>query len=102
MQSWDGLVTQIGTTGLFEAPEVGFVVCSKCGAQIKADRQWCLRCHEPLVAFKKQEILPSWVHALGGGTLIFALVGMAALCVIVYLSLDSDTTQPTASIQRVS
>jgi len=90
---------------LFEAPEIGFVVCSKCGAQIKADREWCLRCHEPLVAFKKQEIpLPGWVRALGGGTLIFALVAVAAVGVIVYISLDSgtsgaDTTTRPASTQ---
>jgi len=84
-----------GTTGLFEAPEVGFVVCSKCGAQIKADREWCLRCHEPLVAFKKQNILPSWVQAIGGGTLIFGLVGAVAAGVIIYLTFfDSSGAQP--------
>jgi len=102
MQPWDGLVTQIGITGLFEAPEVGFVICSKCGAQIKADREWCLRCHEPLVAFKKQNILPSWVQALGGGTLIFAVVGIAAVGVLVYLSFDSGDSQPDAAIRRAS
>ena len=86
---------------MFEAPEVGFVVCSKCGAQIKADREWCLRCHEPLVALKKQNILPSWVQALGGGTLIFSLVGLAAVGVIAYLSLDSGS-QSDAPIRPAS
>lgn len=91
-----------GTTGLFEAPEVGFVVCSKCGAQIKADREWCLRCHEPLVAFQKQNILPSWVQALGGGTLVFTLVGLAAVGVLVYLSLDSESSQSDTPIRSAS
>jgi len=89
-----------GTTGLFEAPDVGFVVCSKCGAQIKADREWCLRCHEPLVAFRKQNILPSWVQSLGGGTLVFGLVGVAAAGVIIYLTFfDSSAAQVDRPLQ---
>lgn len=87
---------------MFEAPEVGFVICSKCGAQIKADREWCLRCHEPLVPFKKQELLPSWVHALGGGTFIFGIVGVAAIGVIFYLSVDSGNAQPDTPVRRGS
>src|SRR5215472_17028040 len=66
----------IGENGLTEPEDIGFVICASCGARIKADREWCLRCHEPLRAFKKPEIpLPSWVDALGGGTLIFGAVG---------------------------
>jgi len=52
-----------------------------------------LRCHEPLRAWKKPEIpLPSWVHALGGGTLIFGAVGVAAIGLVAYLSFDSAST----------
>jgi tetratricopeptide (TPR) repeat protein len=92
-----------GTTGLFKAPEVGFVVCSKCGAQIKADREWCLRCHEPLVAFKKQNILPSWVQAIGGGTLVFGLVGAVAAGVIIYLTFfDSSAAQPDQPLRAAA
>lgn len=74
--------------------EIGFVVCAACGARIKADREWCLRCHEPLVAWKRPEIpLPSWVRALGGGTLIFGVVGVAALGLVAYVSLDSGSAR---------
>jgi tetratricopeptide (TPR) repeat protein/ribosomal protein L40E len=87
---------------LFEADEVGFVICSKCGARIRADREWCLRCHEQLVAWKKPEILPSWINAMGGGTLIFGIVGVAAVAVIFYLSVDSGNAQPDTPIRRAS
>jgi tetratricopeptide (TPR) repeat protein len=87
---------------LFDSEEVGFVICSKCGARIRADREWCLRCHEPLVAWKKAEIpLPPVVRALGGGTLIFGLVGVAAAGVIIYLTFfDSSAAQPDQPLQR--
>ena len=92
-----------GIAGLFEADEVGFVICSKCGARIRADREWCLRCHEPLVAWKKPEIpLPSWIRAMGGGTLIFAVVGIAAIAVVFFLSTDSGNARPDTPIRRGS
>jgi Flp pilus assembly protein TadD len=85
---------------LTKSDDIGFVVCGSCGTRIKADRNWCLRCHEPLRAFKKPEIpLPSWVRALGGGTLIFALVAIAAVGVIAYVSFDSGTTTPDSPVQ---
>ena len=88
---------------MFDAEEVGFVICSKCGAQIRADREWCLRCHEPLVAWKKQEIpLPSWIQALGGGTLIFGTVGVVAAGVLLYLSLGSGSSGPDRPVARAS
>ncbi|HUK33253.1 MAG TPA: tetratricopeptide repeat protein [Vicinamibacterales bacterium] len=73
--------------------EIGFVICAACGARIKADREWCLRCHEPLVAWKRPEIpLPSWVRALGGGTMIFGVVLVAAVGLVAYLAFDSGST----------
>jgi Flp pilus assembly protein TadD len=77
---------------LTEPEDIGFVVCASCGARIKADRGWCLRCHEPLRAFKKPEILPTWLQAIGGGTLVFAVVGVSAIGLIAYLSFDSAST----------
>jgi len=87
---------------LFDSEEIGFVICSKCGARIRADREWCLRCHEPLVAWKKAEIpLPPLVRAMGGGTLIFGVVGVAAAAVIIYLTFfDSSAAQPDRPLQR--
>ena len=86
---------------MFDADEIGFVICSKCGARIRADREWCLSCHEPLVAWKRPEIpLPSWIHAIGGGTFIFGLVGVAAVAVLVYFSFEPKVDQierPTAA-----
>src|SRR5215831_4868525 len=53
-----------------ELDEIGFVICSQCGAHIKADRRRCLRCRERLVAYKEPAVpLPAWLEALGGGTL---------------------------------
>ena len=86
-----------------EPEEIGFVICASCGARIKADRNWCLRCHEPLRAFKKAEIpLPSWVHALGGGTLIFGVVGAAAVGLVAYVSFDSSSTPNTTPERRTA
>ncbi len=85
---------------MVDAEEVGFVICSKCGARIRADREWCLRCHEPLVAWKKQEIpLPSWVQTLGGGTMIFGLVGAVAVGVLAYSTLGSGSSHPDRPLQ---
>ncbi len=61
----------------------GYVVCAKCGARIKADRDWCLRCQAPLVPAKSPDLaLPRWLQALGGGTMIFAVVGVLALALV--------------------
>jgi tetratricopeptide (TPR) repeat protein/ribosomal protein L40E len=88
---------------LSETQEFGFVICASCGARIRADRERCLRCHEPLVAWKRSEIpLPSWIHALGGGTLIFGLVGVFALGVLLYLSFESTPVESARPVQRTS
>lgn len=58
-------------------------MCASCGARIKADRDWCLRCEAPLVAARSPNLsLPGWLQALGGGTLIFAVVGVLALVLV--------------------
>src|SRR5262245_5162538 len=89
-------------TVLFDSEEIGFVICSKCGAQIRADREWCLRCHEPLVAWKRPEIpLPSWIRALGGGTLIFGTVGLVAVGVVAYLAFESSPAESSAVAVQV-
>jgi hypothetical protein len=67
-----------------ELDEVGFVICSQCGAHIRADRLRCLRCRERLVPYKQPSLpLPAWLEALGGGTLIFATVFSLVLVVII-------------------
>src|SRR5262249_13425094 len=54
-------------------------------------------------AWKKPEIpLPSWVDALGGGTLIFGAVGVAAIGLIAYLSFDSSSSAAAATVERRS
>ncbi len=91
----------MGNVGVFEPDEVGFVICASCGARIRANREWCLRCHEPLVAWKKPEIpLPSWIHSLGGGTFIFALVGAVTIGVTAYLTIESKANQVDVSVRR--
>jgi Flp pilus assembly protein TadD len=63
----------------------GYVVCAKCGARIRADREWCLRCEAPLVPARSSELqLPAWLRARGGGTLIFGAVGVLALLLVGY------------------
>src|SRR6185312_6978344 len=67
--------------------------CSKCGARIKADREWCLRCHAPLVAYRKPELpLPPLLKRLGGGTLIFGTVASLAIIVVAITLYDSNTS----------
>jgi Flp pilus assembly protein TadD len=71
----------------------GYVICASCGARIKADREWCLRCEARLVAARPAELpLPTWLKAWGGGSLIFAAVGVLVLlffAVTVWTSLSS-------------
>lgn len=69
--------------------QIGFVICASCGARIKASRERCLRCEEPLVAWRKPELLPSWLQRLGGGTLIFGLVALIVLLFVVVTLVDS-------------
>jgi Flp pilus assembly protein TadD len=83
---------EIALADLEELEEIGFVLCSKCGARIRADREWCLRCHEPLVAYQKPELpLPSWVERLGGGTLIFGALASVAIVVVAVTLFRSNT-----------
>jgi Flp pilus assembly protein TadD len=82
-----------------ELEEIGFVLCSKCGARIKADREWCLRCHEQLVAYSRPNILPHWLRRIGGGTLIFGTVGLLAVVLVVITLLDSSP-QPVQDVAR--
>jgi tetratricopeptide (TPR) repeat protein len=64
---------------MFDHEEVGFVICAACGARIKANRERCLRCESPLVAWEKPELLPPWLQRLGGGTLVFGIVAVVIL-----------------------
>ena len=80
----------------------GYVVCAKCGARIKADREWCLRCEAPLVAARPSELpLPGWLKAWGGGTLIFGAVGVLALLLVGYTIWESRSTVSHVGVQRM-
>jgi Flp pilus assembly protein TadD len=71
----------------------GYVVCAQCGARIRADREWCLRCEAPLVPARSSELrLPGWLRARGGGTLIFGAVGVLALLLVGYMIWDRSTS----------
>ena len=80
----------------------GYIVCASCGARIKADREWCLRCEKPLVAARTPEVpLPTWLKARGGGTLIFGAVGVLAVLLIGFTvwtsqSSEGDAARPAA------
>jgi tetratricopeptide (TPR) repeat protein len=88
---------------MFDAEEVGFVICASCGARIKANRERCLRCEAPLVAWQKPELLPSWMQRLGGGSLIFAIVAIVILAFGIMMFYDSrsrttdDVARPVSS-----
>jgi Flp pilus assembly protein TadD len=69
--------------------EIGFVICAACGARIKANRERCLRCEAPLVAWRKPELLPSWAQRLGGGTLVFGVLAVIVLIFAVVMVVDS-------------
>ena len=74
---------------MFDHEEVGFVICASCGTRIKANRERCLRCEAPLVAWQKPELLPSWLQRLGGGTLVFGVVTVVVLLFVVMTFVDS-------------
>jgi tetratricopeptide (TPR) repeat protein len=74
--------------------DIGFVICASCGARIKANRERCLRCEAPLVAWQKPELLPSWLQRWGGGTLIFGIVAIVGLAIVVALFVDSRVHTP--------
>ena len=68
-------------------------MCAKCGARIRADREWCLRCEAPLVPARSSELrLPGWLRARGGGTLIFGAVGMLAVLLVGYTIWDRSAS----------
>ncbi len=72
-----------------ELEAIGFVICSQCGAHIRADRLRCLRCREPLVPYKPPALpLPEWLEALGGGTLIFTTV-LCLVCIVIVMTVLS-------------
>jgi len=71
--------------------DIGFVICASCGARIKANRERCLRCEAPLVAWKKPELLPSWLQRWGGGTLIFGVVAVLILLFVVAMFMQSQS-----------
>src|SRR5262245_25705352 len=86
---------------MFDHEEVGFVICASCGARIKANRERCLRCEAPLVAWEKPELLPPWLQRLGGGTLIFgvlavAMVAIAAMLVASRSRTTDDVARPVS------
>jgi len=82
---------------MFDHQEVGFVICAACGARIKANRERCLRCEEPLVAWQKPELLPSWLQRLGGGTLVFGILAVVILLFAVVMSIDSRSRRANAA-----
>jgi tetratricopeptide (TPR) repeat protein len=87
---------------MFDHEEVGFVVCASCGTRIKANRERCLRCEAPLVAWQKPELLPSWLQRLGGGTLVFGVVTVAVLLFVVVTFVDSRSRTPGDSARPVN
>jgi tetratricopeptide (TPR) repeat protein len=87
---------------MFDHEEVGFVICASCGTRIKANRERCLRCEAPLVAWQKPELLPSWLQRLGGGTLVFGVVTVVVLLFAVITFVDSRSRTPGDSARPVN
>src|SRR5215831_5558291 len=88
---------------MFDHEEVGFVICAACGARIKANRERCLRCESPLVAWEKPELLPPWLQRLGGGTLVFGILAVVVLVLAAAMFVESrswtvdDPARPRAA-----
>jgi Flp pilus assembly protein TadD len=79
---------------MFDREEYGFVICASCGARIKANRERCLRCEAPLVAWRKPELLPFWLQRWGGGTLIFGTLTAVILLLVGVMYLESSSGAP--------
>jgi Flp pilus assembly protein TadD len=80
----------------FSGEEFGgdaYVVCSKCGARIKATRQRCLRCFEPLHVDRAQQSV--WrsqriSDQIGAIVAALALVAVGALVWVLYSTSDQS------------
>ena len=84
-------------------PGQEYVVCSKCGARIKATRERCLRCFEPLHVDPAQ--LPVWrtLHISDRiGTQIAIAAGVAVIALIWVLWSTSDKSHVEAPAEPVS
>ena len=81
-----------------------YVICASCGARIKANRQRCLRCDEPLVAAAAAPAplqLPGWMTAstgrmvmIGGGASIVLLLAIAAIVKSTSADVVDDVARP--------
>jgi Flp pilus assembly protein TadD len=93
-----------------------FVVCPACGTRIKAGREFCLRCFEPLPTADRPIRLPRWVSLelsdrkkliVGGiavaiaATLVAAIVMTDARSVVDHRAAPSSTSGSPATIRSV-
>lgn len=74
-----------------------FVTCASCGARIRSDRRWCLRCDERLVAAAPS---PSGLHVSGSrslgitATVVLALLVPVALLMAPRLRSQTEMARP--------
>lgn len=79
------------------------VICAACGARIRADRQWCLRCGEALQPPSAASPASSTKGMTKGSILMIGAVGSLTLLIVVAMWLqsksfrNSDTAQPASN-----
>ena len=82
-----------------EVPGEEYVVCSRCGARIKATRERCLRCFEPLHVDESK--LPVWrTQRISDQTAVIvgalALAAVGGLVWVLYSTADNSTADTEA------
>jgi Flp pilus assembly protein TadD len=83
-----------------ELESTGFIACKACGARIRANREACLRCGEPLEAAPPLLTLST---ISSGRPLIVALAiaaGLAALVVVFWINRPTSEDQPAQVYTR--
>ena len=79
----------------------GYVVCASCGARIRADRDWCLRCDSPLVAAPAAAPAATRRDYMTIAGVAGTLAVLIAIGVVVRPRRDAEpTASPAAAEQR--
>jgi Flp pilus assembly protein TadD len=80
-----------------------FVICASCGARIKANRERCLRCDEPLVAAAPAPAplkLPEWLTASSGRMLMAGAATSLVLLLVATLIWQSSAAPVIDEVAR--
>src|SRR5438046_8614271 len=80
----------------------GYVICAECGARIKANREHCLRCGEPLRGLEPPAPPLPLHEALGISEGATKLLGVVAALVVVGLAVLMWQLRPQPIVDEIA